>query len=205
MLGLALRFAAHPIGSDSTWLSGRVGAPSWASLGTGSAPLFMGHLEPIHLSPAGVYAYGFSERLLGPTFRWNPVRHESDQEDGESPMERPKLDFSTLPTLWRPELALQIIERVRVEKGSVKPRYFRALLPASCTEAERYTAEMLRRMCDVAFGAHADRNVVGRQRIWTANAEWLKHNIPFGKGVRFEELAGFVALYTRHIREDNAR
>ncbi|KAI5914517.1 hypothetical protein [Thauera sp. 2A1] len=119
-------------------------------------------------------------------------------------MERQKLHFSTLLTLWRPEFALQIIEWVRVEKGSVKPRYFHAYLSASCTEAERYTAEMLCRMCDVAFGANIDRHFVARQRIWTANAGWLKQNIPLGKGAGFHELTGFVALYTQHIREDNA-
>ena len=117
-------------------------------------------------------------------------------------MNRPKLDFSTILTLWRPNFALLIIERVRAQKGEVRPRHFRVRLPASSTESEKYSADILRRMCDVAFGNN--ENVPSRQRIWTANAEWLKHNIPVGKGAGFDDLTRFVALYTKHAREDNA-
>ena len=119
-------------------------------------------------------------------------------------MDRPKLGFSTIQALWKPSLAMRIIERVRAEKGEVRPRYFRTFPPATSPESERYTADILRRMCDVAFGSRVDQSIPIRQRVRKANAEWLKHNVPLGKGAGFDELAGFVALYTKHVQEDNA-
>jgi hypothetical protein len=101
-------------------------------------------------------------------------------------------------------LALQIIERVRAEKGEVRPRYFRPRLSAALTESERYTADILQRMCDTAFGSRIEQKIPSRHRIWNANADWIRHHIPLGKGVGFDELVGLAALYTEHIHEDIA-
>lgn len=118
---------------------------------------------------------------------------------------RPKLDFSTILTLWRPELALDLIRQVKSVKGEVKPRHFRTALPTSSTEAEKYTAELLRRMCEYAFGDTSFMDIPARKRIWTANSAWLKYNVPIGKGATFEELAHIVERYSQHLREDNAQ
>ena len=117
-------------------------------------------------------------------------------------MDRPRLGFSTIQSLWQRDLALQIIERVRAEKREIRPRHFRRHLSAAFTESERYTADILWRMCDTAFGSRMKQEIPSRHRIWNANAEWIRNNVPLGKGAGFDELIGFVTLYTKHIHED---
>lgn len=117
--------------------------------------------------------------------------------------ERPKLDYATIKTLWKPDFATDVIRSVNVSKGCVKPSAFRFQLHPSATEAQKYTLELLHRFSEYAFGTTNFPGIPARQRIWTANVAWIRYNVPLGKGATPEEMERFVSLYSEHLLEDN--
>lgn len=123
--------------------------------------------------------------------------------DGDIRVDRPKLSFSTILTSWKPEFALQIIDYVEQKQKGVKPRLFNIPLASSATEAEKYTLSLLREFCSVAFGAMPSRTLPARKQIDLANARWTERHVPLGKGIDFDGLRELVALYTKHLYEDN--
>lgn len=109
--------------------------------------------------------------------------------------------FSTIQRLWRQDVAEKVLERVRTEMGVVKPRYFRPPARQTCTEAEWYSSAMLHLICEVAFGAHATRNINGQQRVWAASAAWVENEVPLGRGADFVDLYQLVRRYTDYVNQ----
>ncbi len=118
---------------------------------------------------------------------------------------RPTLSFSTILSLWKPDFAKLLtreIEKICIE---AKPKILKKIkLDASCTEAEKYTAELIYQICIYAYGSKAlETETPRRKQIWFANAKWISAHVKNGKGITTEELRGVVDLYTSHVLQDN--
>lgn len=118
---------------------------------------------------------------------------------------RPRLAFSTLLSLWKPDFAEGIVNAVEAVKGEVKPKYFRLELPPTSTEGEVYTADFLYEICAAAFGRKLEKVLPGRKRIALANAKWIGFHLKIGAGISFNEIRALIELYTSHVLRDNGR
>lgn len=118
---------------------------------------------------------------------------------------RPALSFSTILSLWRPDFAKLIISEVEKTSIEAKPNIVKRIkLHPSCTEAEKYTADLIFQVCLHAYGSKSLANETPRRKqIRFANVKWISAHIKCGKGITTEELRGVVDLYTNHAFQDN--
>jgi len=118
---------------------------------------------------------------------------------------RPTLSFSTILLLWKPDFAKLLTMEIEKKCIEAKPKLVKKIkLDPSCTEAEKYTAELIYEICIYAYGSKALENETPRRKqIWFANAKWIAAHVKNGKGITTEELRGVVDLYTSHVLQDN--
>lgn len=118
---------------------------------------------------------------------------------------RPKLNYSTVLRLWNLSFAQTTIDTLEISHpDGLKPNHIHVSFRPDTTEPEKYTLTLLRLICDVSFGATNAKDFPIQKKIWNANAAWVRHNVPIGKGLSFQELSDLACLYTEHVRLDTS-